>query len=281
VIIPDATSKGEHGDKSMATTHVIGLLVRRPNAADVHIPIAGKRVRIVADGESERPTVTTSFLFVPPLHTMTNPDGTPPAAQVRRRKDEAAVSVNIEMTGGSMLGELITHSGIELPVHLNPPMAVPLASMPLWQSSAASGRIEIDGGPAIALDASVQAFIYNWDEASPSADELTKTIELPSIFQDHDFKWVYALLDPPANMTWEEWLGSDPFLPAPRSIHYLANAEPQAIGAAKGFLDLSKKLMANAMVASPASPITELTPPVPHPSTGTCDSARWREPEEL
>ena len=62
-----------------------------------------------------------------------------------------------------------------------------------------------------------EVFFFNFDTGVPSIDELTKPDhDDPDFGIDHDFKWVYHLLnrvDPTMN-SWIKWLDTEPF-PAP------------------------------------------------------------------
>ena len=102
--------------------------------------------------------------------------------------------------------------------------------MPVWSSSADSGSIEISENATeptvIPLDANTEVFIYNWDAPFPKKEELTMPLDSLGTFQDNDFKWIYQLLTPPRG-SWQTWLGTDPFLPAPRSLKFLT-ASPAA-----------------------------------------------------
>lgn len=267
VIIPDASGLGFHADASEAVPHTTALFVSCPHQPRRIIPLAGKSVRIAAAGEHDLPLMDSRFRLVPPLHEMTNPEGTPPTEELRLSATMPDGHVAVTITGGRMSGELITKAGIELPQRRRPTaLRRALCSMPVWTSASAVGTIEITDGDSgrevVNLDSTVDAFIYNWDVGEAIPDSLVQPIVLPESFQDHDFKWVYQMLSLPAAMTWDEWRGPDRYLPAPRSVDFLLHADQDLTPAAAGAIAL-----ANAIVA-------KMTPP--NPSTGTCDSARWR-----
>jgi hypothetical protein len=257
VIIPDATDPGLHHDNTVAKVHNAGLLVIRPGEMNTFHSLRGRTVTISGHGETGAPGVDSDFLSVPPIHEMTNPEGTKGDDRVRRRATQSAggLPAVITLRGGKLSGKLITENGIEMPVHLDEPRPRRLTSMPVWDSQATSVKIVLEGNgePAgeIELTGSDEAFVYNWDIGFPTRSDLVEPLDPTSLeepFQDDDFKWVYRLLEPPGG-DWTEWLDSDEFLPAPRSVGF----DPTASGSE-----------------------TDDTLSPPNPPTSTCDCARCR-----
>lgn len=277
VIIPDAAAAGVHDDGSVACPHNARMLVLRPGEPPKYIDLRGSSIRIAADGESGAPAVDETFLLVPPLHRMTNPNGAKDAA-VRHRPLKQAGEAHIAFDGGRMTGDsdMIDDEGLELPEHLNAiAEEAAVCSMPVWTSNSDTGSItgNSPSGPIeIALDPSVDVYVYHWDTEEPTADDLRDRPDIP-VFQDNDFKWVYRLLDPPGHSDWKKWLATDPYFPAPRSLGYLEvpNKVPgQCIADLAG----QQNLVSKAKKAHHFMALAEPTPP--SSPVSTCDSSRIR-----
>ena len=61
---------------------------------------------------------------------------------------------------------------------------------------------------------SFSAHIYNFDNGLPTVDELKKetTVECKGRLSDHDFKWIYALMNRhPGFPKWQDWLDGEEF----------------------------------------------------------------------
>lgn len=281
VIIPDAADKSVHDDGSVACPHHARMLVRRPNHDDDYIDLRGATITIEAANESHAPRVDATFLLVPPLHRMTNPDNAAGAA-VRHRPVKQPGETSIGFEGGRMTGDpqMIDDQGLELPEHLNgTAVETSVCSMPMWTSQSASGRItgSSPAGPIdIALDPSVEVYIFHWDTDRPTPTELRERLSDLLPFQDNDFKWVYRLLDPPDGDDWKKWLATDPYFPAPRSVGYLQapNKVPgQCIADLAVQIPLFAKATAKAGIMTSAKPMPSGPPSSP---VSTCDSSRIR-----
>jgi hypothetical protein len=63
-----------------------------------------------------------------------------------------------------------------------------------------------------------EMYLYNFDAGVPSEGDLTNPEQHdPDYNVDHDFKWVYQVLDRVAKPTWKDWLGGGAF-PCPVRI---------------------------------------------------------------
>ena len=281
VIIPDAAAKSVHDDGSVACPHNARMLVRRPNHADEYIDLRGASITIKAANESHAPRVDGTFLLVPPLHRMTNPDNAASAA-VRHRPVKQPGETTISFEGGRMTGDpkMIDDQGLELPEHLNGvAVETSVCSMPMWTSQSATGSITgmSPAGPIdVALDASTEVYIFHWDSDRPTPDQLRERLTDLLPFQDNDFKWVYSLLSPPAGADWKKWLATDPYFPAPRSVGYLQAPIKEAAlclaDLAVGKTTFSK----NAKTMGAASLHEVKAAGTPSSPVSTCDSSRIR-----
>lgn len=274
IIIPDAGNKGVHDDGSAACPHNAKMLVLRPNASAEYIDLRGATITIAATGESGAPRVDDRFLLVPPLHAMTNPAKLA-TASVRHRAVKQPGEARIDLVGGRMTGDAdMIDEGLELPEHLTG-MAAPasVCAMPVWTSPSQTGKIS-GSSPAgdinVALDSSVDVYVFHWDTEEPTVDQLRDTPDIGP-FQDNDFKWIYRLLDPPGHGDWKAWLATDPYFPAPRSVGYL-----QAPNKIPGQCIADLIADQESLAAAKTNRAFLIEPSPPSSPVSTCDPSRIR-----
>jgi len=207
---------------------------------------------------------------------------------VRRRNPPPAGTTTITLHGGRMSNDQVFETPVELPIHASKHTIVgPIAAMPMWETDADTATMTIDD-VTIELTPATRAYVFNWDDAEPTIDALYDGNMDPKPFQDDDFKWVYDLLAPPAGATWKQWIGEDGFLPAPRTVDYLAaTGKPvpslfasgsTAAPALAGVGAHAKNMMNPGMHAPGPNAPSVGQMPLLYPPISTCDSARWRGP---
>lgn len=218
VVIPDSTAADKHADGTEAKPHSAGLLLIEPNRPQVYIPLGGRQVEILADGEIGAPTVDEEFLGVPPIHEMVGASrGTP--LQLKDRLDDGRTTV--VFAGGAMSGEMKIEKRMELARYKTDAIPWPVTAMPVWKTNSSKATVRLSGGnyadEVIQVGPETAIYLYNWDVPFPTAEMLRARVEPSKGVVDDDFKWVYNLLEP-VNRTWKDWLEGGAELPAPRVI---------------------------------------------------------------
>jgi len=133
----------------------------------------------------------------------------------------------------------------------NPPQPQRIPLLTTWYTDAPKAQIEIRDVRGIAdpinitLEPDESAYIYNHDKPKPSekemiGDRIPCTPGAP--LEDHDFKWLYQLLEPPKG-NWDDWRGPHR-LPAP-------------------------------LTQCPAAPATPIGAEPKAPTVSTCFGGRW------
>jgi len=269
VLIPDAR-KGvpdRHPDGDVAKRHYAGLLVLRGSGAEVgRFSLHGKIVT-VSDGTAVSCDLDPTFNRTVPLDELAN--GPDPAKHLRLIRADTnddyweRVAARIRIQGGTL--STVEPASKEFVFHFpkafnpKPPPEQRIPLLTTWHTEAPRARIEIRDvrGVAepidIALEPDESAYIYNHDKPKPSeremiGDRIPCKPKEPLV--DHDFKWLYQLVDPPDG-DWAEWLGEEK-LPAP-----LTECPPLPKGAA------------------PSGTGADIAPK--QPDVSTCFGGRWRD----
>ena len=76
------------------------------------------------------------------------------------------------------------------------------------------GALVLERTVTLRPSSSFSAHIYNFDNGLPTVDELNKatTVECKGRLSDHDFKWIYALMNRHSGFPkWQDWLDGEEF----------------------------------------------------------------------
>lgn len=221
VIIPDASSERSHHDGTLGKRHFGGVIVVE-NGHTAYRPLLAEAVVITAHGQNGLPEVEDSFHGLPPVDQMANP-GTSRRDSITRMTDPPLAST-VTLTGGRFSAENPSSVDLILTRHgANPFDPRPIPVLTRWSSEAPYGTLKIGDDPERNFGPDVQIIVYNWDEPRPKPNELTDPVlasQIPTKYEDWDFKWIYTLFNPPASATsWEAWLDGR-CLPAARTTAY-------------------------------------------------------------
>lgn len=276
VLIPDGRRTifkngvpDKHPDNDKTKRHYAGLLVLRGSGGEVgRFSLHGKLVT-VSDGTAAACALDPSFNRTVPVHELTN--GPDPARHLRliRADDDddywERVAARVRLWGGTMrtVDPGPREFEFRFPATFNPrpprPRRIPLLTT--WHTEAPKVQIAIRDVRGIAdpievaLEPDESAYIYNHDKPRPSEREMIgdRTPCKPGAeLEDHDFRWLYQLLDPPKG-DWDDWLKGEK-LPVPQTE---CPAESSAPG------------------ASPTSTTSDSE--AKHPSVSTCFGGFWAD----
>jgi hypothetical protein len=216
-----------HADGSKAKDHFAGVLTISATGHERNHRLLGRRVTFPADGPTG---IDASFRRkLPPLQRCTTSPGFTLRLLPQDERQSDRVASQILLSGGE-LAALDPNLSIEFEMdghHAPPAPRQRYAYDVVWTTRAESVTLEVetfDGHPeqSIELNANTpEAFFYCFDHPNPRKYDLIKLepgkCSFPPV-TDHDFKWIYQLLDreDSNHRTWQDWLGSDQF-PAPRT----------------------------------------------------------------
>lgn len=238
VLLPDARNGGKHVDTSRAKSHHAGLLVQAADrSVRARYSLHDRRVVVRDIGQGGACGFDASFgpERVVPLSRLTNGAD---ASQWPKVIDEqntpdfwARVAAKVTFDGGDVSGEnpskLVFHFPTDHSGTDPGPRQVPLLAV--WRPRSTQGvKIEVkhrngEVVETVALATGERAWIFNYDKKVPDPKDMENppdacaNNEPGSPLEDHDFKWLFRLLDPPQG-NWAKWLKKgDGWFPAPRS----------------------------------------------------------------
>jgi hypothetical protein len=236
VLLPDGKRtifnggvKDKHPDNSNAKKHHAGLLVLTADGGiALRKSLYRKRVTVRDPSDAGACTTETSFAKVVPLSALTNgPDASKHLKLLSPGPDYwTRVAAAVHLEGGTIGSEEDSDLVFEFPKTHNPsapgPQQIPLIAR--WTPTGTEAEIVVesvnddDTELTIPLADGQVAWIYNFDSKEPFPADMgkpKKPCKKPGRLEDHDFKWLYQLLDPPGG-DWQKWLEKQP-LPAPLS----------------------------------------------------------------
>jgi hypothetical protein len=198
-----------HLDGSVADAHYAGIMIIAPGEWPRHYPVRGSQVTIAATRPG-RPDITAGIGKSHGLAAVTSPGGAGPLHVAATSAGTTTVHLSLTATKCEpILPELGTGS-LKLGVEDN------LASgMQLTIDDAVTIQVTPENGTPLGIEvpANCRIIVYNADKQNPAPQDLVR-IHLPinDFAVDHDFKWLYSLLEP-VDDTLAEW--SHGCLPAP------------------------------------------------------------------
>jgi hypothetical protein len=218
-----------HADGTPAPKHFAGALIVGPNGEITYRKLLHRHVLII-DDDSDGPEIKGSLRTdIPPLvDAITVPKYRLRLLDPGERSDPARVATRFslstggiysdqqsgypwELDGGKRGGLIPARKffvGAKLKIQAEEPFDIKVTDF--------TGKTHAD--ETIRLDADhPEVYFYNFDSGMPSiADLTTPDHDDPDYEVDHDFKWVYQVLNrvSPDLDTWVKWLDGDPF-PAP------------------------------------------------------------------
>jgi hypothetical protein len=210
-----------HADLTRANHHYAGLLIRSPGVPATYRKLFRTRVEF-SDGQSSNTQQGFAGNF-PLLKDATT--GKQHGLSLLLDRESDRVATRILFSGGTLeadtpdAGEpafsLDDHFGGSTP-------AKPYSTSATWRTPSTSLTIQITPLDTLAPAESIvipdrsAVYIYHFDNGLPSENELTRPIRLRCKHRavDHDFKWIYKLLEKGSFSNWPDWLGGHDF-PAP------------------------------------------------------------------
>jgi hypothetical protein len=223
----------QHADHTRATAHIAGVLIPRPTG-DEYRKLLNRGV--VFPGSTATAIDKEFPNHFPPLRQMTSGSGfgLTLLPKAEREVPKGRVATRIQLAGGKLTWGPDSSVAFNIDGHHAPGnVAIPrktYTTSAVWTSDAESIDIEVSqftapGAPPVrerpitlsAATNSTQAFFYNFDNGLPSTDELVKdemkNVKCKGRLTDHDFKWVYGLMDfpNPPFTKWQDWLKGHEF----------------------------------------------------------------------
>lgn len=215
-----------HADGTPAPKHYAGALIIGPNAERTYRKLFRRAVRI-GDGGGARITGALRRELPPLVDVIDVPEYALRLLEAGQRSDPARVATRISLEGtifsehqstlkwglyggrrGGSIDDNRFFAGAK--VIFNAPDPFDILVTDLTGQTGADETIRLDRNHR-------EVYFYHFDSALPTVDQLTKPDHAdPDFDVDHDFKWVYALLNRvnPDMDTWVKWLDGDKF-PAP------------------------------------------------------------------
>jgi hypothetical protein len=216
-----------HADKSAAKKHFAGVLTVDVAGQERNRALIGRRVTFPGNTATR---IDASFRKkLPPLDRCTDSPGHKLRLLPEEERKGDRVASRILLAGG----QLVAHDPgltieFDMDGHFGPAARGRRYAYDVeWTTNDAAVSLEVetfDGRPESPIELSgavPEAYFYCFDDNSPSKRDLTKLDPTkctnPPV-TDHDFKWIYQLLDRENSnhRRWQDWLqGSD--FPAPRT----------------------------------------------------------------
>lgn len=251
--IPECRNIATHADKTPATTHHAGILrIQKDGTTDITLIENKDSIEIVSGAETELPTFNGTFSNKVAVDQLVFAKG-PGKDLTLEDVASAKVLAVIKIKGGRFTASNFTTDPIEIPYKLN--TAPRTAEIPLLTTWTAKAPTTIRGSHVdLTLADGDEAYVFNWDNASPKVFELTTNMDAANndpFEPEADFKWIYQVLH--ARQGLEQWLTDLALaeLPAPNSTVVRSGGH----------------------IADAA----EATPPM-YPPNSACDGGNWHEP---
>ena len=198
-----------HLDGSVADAHYAGIMIIAPGAWPRHYPIRGSQVTI-AGTRPGRPDVTAGIGKSHGLAAVTSPGGAGPLHVATSIPGATTLNLSLIATKCEPIFPDLGAGSLKLGVEDNLP-----SGLRLTIDDAVTIQVAPENGTALGIEvpANCRIIVYNADKQDPTPEDLVR-IHLPinDFAVDHDFKWLYSLLEPD-NATIAEW--SHGCLPAP------------------------------------------------------------------
>jgi len=222
-----------HADNTRATNHFAGVLIPGDNG-DEYRKLLGRLIVFPGTAPTE---IDQDFpTHFPPLREVTNGGqfGLRLLPDAARQTPQGRVATRIKFSGGQLTPA--EASGVPFNIdghHSEGGVAIRqqmYSTGAVWTLDAVDElALDVfefsDSGPPvrerqIQLKASTSthasAYFYNFDNGLPTKDDLGKnetTADCKGRLSDHDFKWVYQLMDfaNPPFKTWQNWLQGEEF----------------------------------------------------------------------
>jgi hypothetical protein len=219
-----------HADRTPAPQHIAGALLVRRSHSDTYRKLIGRQVR--PEGEGNGPVMQGDFAHKIPalrnvIHEAHGLELLPPEDRV----NAARVGTRFLLRGGNIYPELETEEKWILDSKFGTP------APEQFYHIGARWEVEVDGdrpsftlavndltgglaeAPIVLDEETSEVYFYNYDVGMPTVAELNAPLgdtEAKEELVDHDFKWIYTLIDRDRNFTtWQAFLRGKPF-PAPR-----------------------------------------------------------------
>jgi hypothetical protein len=223
-----------HADNTRATDHFAGVLIPRTTGNEYR-KLLGRRVEFPRAGPT---TIDGKFAgHFPSVTEATNGSGfgLTLIKEAEREVFPWRAATRILLSGGTLTPKPSFAVDFNIDGH-HAKGGTPIATKQystggVWTSDKGVESIELavstfpkPGQPSVAeplikLDSAAStAHFYNFDNGLPSLEDLDKSalkLKCKGRLTDHDFKWIYKLMDfAPPFTTWQEWLKGEEF-PAP------------------------------------------------------------------
>jgi hypothetical protein len=197
-----------HLDGTRATPHYAGLLLAKGSGSATNISIRGAEVHI-HDGGASNVHLGGSVASIADLASVT-PPGSATRLVVR---PSAVVGARVRVSAGSMPTVHQVPSDYDFAFGTIVPLTL---GFTLTFASSITVDVTQSGvvTPPLKLSDGDRLYVYNYDDPNPTEDQLTRQHATADPFViDHDFKWLYALVQPQNGDTLAKWAMG--YLPAP------------------------------------------------------------------